>query len=274
MDESAIGFESKLQGRLESNGFSSADPRYMAAVEIIIPFYGQYNYVASLIDNIFSTVNNNRYQITLVDDGSPNHGFIKELASKQIQGLVCHRRNENHGFGSAVNYAMQNRKNKWIPYICILHSDVKLVDANWLSKLGASLKIMKSKNIKMVSSRSSYFDDRMSHLSSVKSDNSDDYILNENEYLPNFCSLFHSELFSHVGQFKEFPLAGCESQEFAIRMRNKGFFQAVVGSSFVEHLGQKTTSQLSVKMKEILRNSRIAYDQELNLESPIVNTIV
>ena len=95
MDDSEVKFESTKQGRLQTNGFSSVDPRYMSAVEIIIPFYGLYNRVSSLLESIFATVTRNRYQITLVDDGSPNEGFIKEISSKNSPGLVCMRMNEN-----------------------------------------------------------------------------------------------------------------------------------------------------------------------------------
>lgn len=273
MDEAEINFESAKQGKLQTNGFSNADPRYMSAVEIIIPFYGLYNRVASLLGSIFSTVTSNRYQVTLVDDGSPNDGFIKELSAKKSPGLVCMRLNENRGFASAINHAIQNRKHSWIPYVCILHTDIVISDTNWLSGLGGALKGLRSKGVKMVSSRSNNFGDSLKHLETTKSQKCDDVILEGQDYIPNFCSLCHVDLFKHVGLFKEFPLAGCESHEFSVRMRKNGFLQAVVGSSFVQHDGSGTISELSEKKKEILRKMHNDYYAEINLDNAKVNTI-
>jgi GT2 family glycosyltransferase len=273
MDDGEVKFESTKQGRLQTNGFSSVDPRYMSAVEIIIPFYGLYNRVSSLLESIFATVTRNRYQITLVDDGSPNEGFIKEISSKNSPGLVCMRMNENRGFASAINYAIQNRKHNWIPYICILHTDIVISDTNWLSGLGSTFKRLKTKGVKMVSARSNNFGDGLKHLDTTNSQKCDDVILGGDDYLPNFCSLCHVDLFKYIGLFKEFPLAGCESHEFAKRMQKNGFSQAVVGSSFVHHDGLGTTSKLPEKMKEILRKTHNDYHEEINLNKTHVNTI-
>jgi len=273
MDDAEMKFESTKQGRLQTNGFSNADPRYMSSVEIIIPFYGLYNKVASLLESIFSTVRSNRYQVTLVDDGSPNEGFVKELSAKKTPGLVCMRMSENRGFAAAVNYAMQNRKHDWIPYVCLLHTDIVISDTNWLSGLGGALKSLKTKGVKMVSARSNNFGDGLKHLDTEKSQKCDDVILNGQDYLPNFCSLCHVDLFKHVGLFKEFPLAGCESHEFAMRMHKNGFSQAIVGSSFVQHDGSGTISGLPKKMKEILRKTHNDYYAEINLGHAQVNTI-
>lgn len=274
MDEKQeVGSDGFMEGKMTSNNFSSPDPRLMSSVEIIIPFYTLYHKVVSLVEAIFATVTSNRYQITLIDDGSPNHGFIKELASKKIDGLVCYRKNEHEGFGAAVNFALQNRKNDWIPYVCIMHSDVIPVGPAWLSNLGGTLKRMKGNGIKMVSARSNYFDENMSHLVTERSQKSDDYILNENEYLPMFCSLAHRDIFKHVGLFNNISLAGCESHEFASRMRDKGYKQAIAGSSWINHEGNGTTNNLSPKLKEILRKTRNEYYESINIKSSEINSI-
>lgn len=262
-----------MSGKLVTNNFSSADPRMMSAVEIIIPFHGLYNNVVTLIETIFSTITSNRYQITLVDDGSPNQGFIKELASKKIEGLICYRKNVQEGFASAVNFALQNTKNPWIPYVCIMHSDTLPIDVAWLSNLGATLKKLKNSGIKMVSARSNYFDEYMQHLKTERNQKVDDYILKENEYLPMFCSIAHRDLFKNVGFLNTISLAGGECHEFAKRMHEKGFRQAIAGNSWINHVGGSTVSTLSSKLKEILRNTCNDYYESTNIKSALVNNI-
>ena len=54
-------------------------PFHMAQVEIIIPFSGEQSRVTRLIESLFKTVVTNRYLISLVDDGSKNESFIKQI---------------------------------------------------------------------------------------------------------------------------------------------------------------------------------------------------
>src|SRR4051812_8868613 len=109
-------------------------PFHMAAVEIIIPFHGQHQRVAKLMEQIFTTVTNNRYQITLVDDGSPlpSEGptFLQTIEKAKLPGVVCMRLDGHKGFGAAVNHVLRNPKHAWIPWVLIMHSDVELHDAN------------------------------------------------------------------------------------------------------------------------------------------------
>lgn len=259
MDEKVL-----KNSNLNFNGFSGTNPNYMAAVEIIVPFYGQYNKISRLIDSIFKTVNNNRYQLTLVDDGSPNEGFIEQIKEKSIPGVHCFRLKENSGFGAAVNHALENCVNDWIPFVCIMHSDSLPVDSSWLSQLGSFLNRVKRDNIKMVSPRSGVFNEDMKHLQTEKSTISEDRILSEGEYLPMFCSLSHRDLFKHVGRFREFPLAGCESRDYAMRMNSMGFKQAISGKSWVEHEGRGTVGSLDKKMTEMLRNTHDEFVASLN----------
>lgn len=268
MDE-PINNEKTSKFDITTGGFSSSDPRQMKSVEIIVPFYNTYSKVAKLLESIFSTVRTNRYQITLVDDGSENKNFIKELANKKMIGVNCLRLDENKGFARAINYALENPKNPWIPYVCVLHTDVVLDDTNWLTKLGDGLLRLKYQNIKMVHSRSNYFGEDLKHLETSKNEKTEDYILGIREYLPMFCCMFHRDLYKFVGSLKEYSLAGNEVEEYAMRMNRNGFKQAIVKDSFVYHEGHGTINILTDKMKEILRKSKEIFkiDKNKYLES-------
>ena len=256
------------------DGFSSIDPRNMKSVEIIVPFYNTYSSVAKLLEAIFSTIRTNRYQVTLVDDGSKNKSFIKDLSKKKIAGLNCLQKEENQGFGAAVNHALKNSNNPWIPYVCILHSDVLPDDTNWLTNIGSCLQKLKSQNVKMVSARSNCFNDDLRHLETKKEQKSDDYILNINEYLPMFCSICHRDLFKFSGYFQEYKYAGYESQEYALRMNKSGFKQAIAGNSWIHHDGKGTINTLSSESKEILRKDHDVLKDSLNKYLSTLNIVV
>lgn len=244
--------------------FSSGNLREMKAVEIIVPFYGQYGRVTRLVESIFKSVWTNRYQLTLVDDGSENSSFIEDMEKAKISGLVCMRHDKNKGFGAAINTALQNPKHPWIPWVVILQSDVVCEDGNWLAALGTSLQRLKGQGVKMISPRTNNPLIGESVLKGERGKVAEDVIL-EQGYLPLYCALCHRDLFKHVGLFKEFPYAGCEAQEFAMRMRRNGFYQGVCGSSWVAHDGRATLDTLreNAQAQEILRNARDEFEKGL-----------
>lgn len=254
---------------LEVNNFATFDPRKMSCVEIIIPFNGKHSSVTTLMESIFKSVSTNRYQITLIDDGSENDSFISAINESKMPGVVCMRHDKSSGFGSALNSVLQNPKNDWIPWILIMHSDVIVEGSTWLASLGASMQKLKSSGVKMISPRTNNPGDSLQALFDEKKINKrenccEDFILSEDQYLPLYCTLCHRDLFRHVGYFKEFPFAGCEAQEFAIRMRKHGFLQAICGSSWVYHEGEGTLSRLNKKEKELLRKTRQDFETKMN----------
>lgn len=209
----------------------------MAPVDIIIPFHGQHNKVGALIESIFNTVRTNRYQITLVDDGSSNDKFIKEF--KKVPGVVAHRSDEQKGFGAAVNLGLKNTR---LPFVLIMHSDVVVSGNLWLTKLGESFNALRPQNVKMISPRTDNptGDD---FLRAKIHDVQDDVMLPEGKFLPMYCALCSRGLFTRVGTLKEYPYAGGEAEEFAARMCAQGYRQGVSGTSWVRHEGRGTLSE-------------------------------
>jgi len=226
---------------------------YMAPVDIIIPFHGEHGRVSRLVESIFSTVRTNRYQISLVDDGSPNENFVKEF--KNIPGVVTFRSKEQKGFGSAVNLGLKNTKQ---PFVLILHSDVVVSGNTWLFNLGVSLNAMRDDAVRMVSplTDNSLGDES---LRGLKNKTSVDRVMPEGSFLPMYCVLCSRGLFSRVGELKEFPYyAGGEAEEFAVRMFSKGYRQGICGSSWVHHDGRGTLRNYdnNKRVQEELRKYR------------------
>ena len=273
MDDEVLE-KKEIKYQINIDTFSSSNPNDMKAVEFIVPFYNNYSDVVRLLESLFSTIATNRYQITLVDDGSDNKNFIKELNNKKIVGLNCLRVEENKGFGAAINYALKNPKNNWIPFICILHTDVLPNDMLWLSKIGSCYQKLKLQNVKMISPRSNFFGDDLKHLETTRDQKVDDYILKENEYLSLFCSLCHRDLFKKIGYFEEYPYAGCEVEEFALRMQRNGYKQGICGKSWIHHQGEGTLGKIDKKKREILRKTVENFRIEKNKYLESLNNIV
>lgn len=231
-------------------------PFHMASVEIIIPFHNEHAYVTKLIQNIFTTVHKNRYLITLVDDGSINESFVKDIEKKKIPGTRCLQQ-KHKGFGAAINYALKNPYVNNTNYVCIMHSDVLVEDAHWLNNLGTCLLALKNQNIKMVSALSDNPGSDFDFLRSDKGKIQDDYILTD-KYLPMYCVLANRQLFNKVGLFAEYPYAGIEAEDFALRMRKMNYKQAACGSSWVSHIGSLTLNQFKEnrQAQEILKKNR------------------
>ena len=243
-------------------------PFQMASVEIIIPFYDEHAKVLNLVNDIFSSVTSNKYLITLVDDGSKNQNFVQQLKSKKIPGLRFLSHEKNKGFGAAVNTALKTPFNAKIPFVAIMHSDVRVQDLNWLFNLGLTLTEMKTKGIKMISPMTDNPLVAEQFLKGKHGERNEDKVLTEG-FLPMYCSLAHRQLFAKVGLFLECPYAGTEAEEFAWRMKKNGFFQGVCGKSWVQHEGRGTLAKLDkIKKAQDLMN-KIHDDFLLSIQKPL-----
>ena len=245
------------------------NPFYMAPVEIIIPFHGEQSKVTRLMESIFKTVHTNRYLITLVDDGSKNKNFIKQVDKGKVKGVRCFQQETQKGFGAAVNIALNKPWNKKIIWVAIIQSDVLVSDNNWLSNIGETLNKLKGDNVKMISPLTDNPMSDLPELCGEKAPLTRDVVLRDG-FLPMYCVLAHRELFERVGPLKECPYAGTEAEEYALRMNAMGYKQGVCGSSWVHHDGGATLSHFAKneKVQEILRKVRQDFLAEHKKEAP------
>lgn len=223
-----------LQGRLKQPPFGRSP------VDIIVPFHGQYEKVVKLIESVYR-VRSNPYKLTLVDDGSPNKGFLSQIET--LPQLNCIRLEEQRGFGAALKVGFEATKQPWVVF---MHSDVDCEDPHWMINLGQTLLSLKDKGVKMVSARTNnpMHDDR--RLIALKGTVNDHVVLQQGESLPMYCTMCHRDLFKHIGGFvKEYPIAMYEDQELAHRMNAYGFKQAISGTSWVHHIGNATISEVA-----------------------------
>lgn len=237
-----------------------------SAVDILIPFHGQYEKVSELIKSILLSVKSNPYQITLIDDASENKIFGEEIKKQFLkttpQGykpqLQYIRSEKQIGFGAALNLGFDNTQNPWI---LIMHSDCIVEDSNFIIQMGQSLLNWKKQGIpvKMVSARS----DNPCELELAKSkplEKGDKDIVLQNETLPLFCAMCNRDLFQYINGFiKPYPYAWYEDEELSYRMRKNGLLQGISTKAWVRHQGSATIKviwETKPESKKIMENNR------------------
>lgn len=226
---------------------------FNSAVDIIVPYHGQYEKLSALLDSIFKLTRSNYYNICIVDDASPNENFIKTI-EKNAAKNASKRKSENIiktirlpkqvGFAGAIKAGFDVTEN---PYVCFVNSDCKIEDVNWLRAMGECLLEMKPKGVRMVSPMTNNSVGGHPAQTGEKTVRSKDHVVLEDkeDYLSMYCFLCHRELFNRCGGFiKEYPYGFYEDQEFAARMQKNGFKQAVCRDSWIHHDGQATIKPL------------------------------
>lgn len=248
------------------------------AVDLIVPFHGQYDKVTRLLDSVYTNTRSNYFTMSLVDDCSVNESFLQDMSnnitntsgSRSVSNFQAIRNERQLGFAASIKKAFDTTNN---PYVCVLHSDCLVEDNNWLRSLGECLLSMKKDDVRMVSPvTNNPVGGHESQKGNKLEKNLDHVILDgEEDYLSMYCFLCHRELFARCGGFlKEYPYGFYEDVEFAWRMRKNNFKQAVCKNSWIKHEGSSTVRNLwkknpSVKniMEEENRNRCI---QDIKLQ--------
>lgn len=217
--------------------------------DIIMPFHGETQKVVRLIESIIWSCRSNPYLITVVDDGSNSKEFQRLLQKVPQTRYVA---NDGHlGFGSAISKGLSVTRQPWVMF---MQSDCVVKDVNWMVNMGQCIQKLKVEGVKMVSARTNNptcGDPRvmLESASLMKADDED--IVLEDTYLPFVCTICHRELFRHTGPLPKYPFAGGEAEEFAARMRSKGFKQAICGSAWVYHEGGCTIKELARRRPDV-----------------------
>lgn len=206
--------------------------------DIIIPYHGQYKAMRDLIGSIFLQTRHVPFQITVIDDASPNKDFFSRIAQmdKQVDGVYLP---EQKGFGAALNEAIAVTKRPWLVF---LNSDCIVQDLDWLIELYKVLEQGMSDKIGLVSATTNH--GGSNKLIERERQKRVGQVIISTEPLPLICAMCPRKLFDRVGLFKEYPYGWYEDEEFYWRMRSKGYKQAIAEKSWVFHHGGLTTKAL------------------------------
>lgn len=209
-------------------------------VDIIVPFHGQYKRLISLIESVLR-LRTNPYLLTLVDDGSPNVGFLKQI--EKVPQLNRIRLEKQVGFGAALKAGFDATKQ---PFVMFMHSDCEALDPSWMLSLGQTLLSLEGQGVGMVSARSDNPLCEDERFVAKMNTTSEHVILEKGESMPLYCAMCRRDLFGKIGGFiKEYPYAMYEDQELSYRMGSRGIKQAISGTSWVKHHGNATVGEVS-----------------------------
>ena len=225
---------------------------FMAPVDIIIPFHGQYNKVTSLIESIYSKTRSNYIQIYLIDDCSPNAEFVETITSNisktsNNRGIEnnfhAYRSTDRVGFAGAMKKAFDKGES---PYVCFLNSDCIIEDPRWLQTMGEALMQHRDKGVRMVAPVTNNAVGGDSAQEGLKYERENELVVLEKEsHLSLYCVMCHRQLFDKCGGFfKDYPYGYYEDEEFAGRMNHHGFKQAVCRNAWIYHEGMATVKEI------------------------------
>lgn len=233
-------------------------PLFDGEVDIIIPFHGCYDRVTRLLESIVRNTRSNRCHICLVDDASPNSSYIDRLTN--LRYLKCLRTSEQRGFAGAMEAGFQKTNSPWVVF---MHSDCVVEDIGWLSKLGESMLNLKDQGVKMVAPLTNNALDGDPRQTGERIREGDDIILDDT-HLSLYCFLAHRELFQRVGFFKHYPYGWYEDEEFAHRMRSKGFRQGISVKSRIYHEGEATIKTVCRDQPGVLEIMKSNYSKAVS----------
>jgi len=256
----------KMRGpvSIKARPVNSTKSMFDSPVDIIIPYHGQYDNVMQLLDSIFRFTRSNYYRVTVIDDASPNETFVQTMSTNAAKhSQVTNRANvfkalqstEQKGFAGAIKAGWERTN---LPYVCFVNSDCLVQDINWLRGMGDTLLRLKSEGVRMVSARTNNPINGFEKQKADRGTVDDDYILDLGDHLSMYCFMCHRDLFNHCGGFiQEYPYGWYEDEEFAYRMNKYGFKQAVSGTSWIHHIGEKTVKAVqrnNPKIQDIMEN--------------------
>ena len=101
-------------------------------IDVIVPVYGQINYVQSCIQSVLAEPQQTPYELIVIDDASPDME-LREWLDEQAAGgrLKLYRNAENLGFVASVNFGMTLHPDR---NVVLLNSDTQ-VHGDWLDRL-------------------------------------------------------------------------------------------------------------------------------------------
>jgi GT2 family glycosyltransferase len=238
-------------------------------VDIIVPFYGQYDSVSKLMESLIYHTSIVNFRVCVIDDCSPNVIF-HEAAFEVFPNVKVVRNTSRLGFGASLEVGIKTleKEKKIFPWLVFMHSDVVIEDPNWLLFLGQTMLNLKDKGVKMVSATTNNTTTNNPYLEAKSPEKREDIVL-ENGYLPLYCSLCHRELFNKIkGYVKHYPYMGYEDRELANRMRHYGFKQGISGKSWVRHNGASTLKAQDPGIIKIIENNKNLWNEDVKNLNP------
>jgi GT2 family glycosyltransferase/glycosyltransferase involved in cell wall biosynthesis len=265
------GVESLAQKRRTSN---TSEGKLKAS--IIIPVYGQLDYVLNCLDSLANHESKHTYEIIVCDDASPDEGQTIEL--KRIPWIRYIRRPENGGFIECCNFAATQAQGEIFVF---LNSDTRVIDG-WLDELIWSLENLKDAGL--VGSKLLNADGSLQEAGGIiwRDGTAYNYGRGDNPNQPCYCFARPADyisgasiaipaaLWRQLGGFdSHFAPAYCEDVDLAFKVRQSGrqvWFQPlsrVIHYEGVTH-GRSTATGVKAYQVDNLRKIRERYSETIS----------
>jgi GT2 family glycosyltransferase len=228
-DREHVGLHKQCVHWLSKQVLQSAPPGASPKVSVVIPVYGQLDYVLNCLDSLRTHKTNNSFEIIVCDDASPEHDQISLL--KQIPWVRYIHREKNGGFIECCNSAAGEAKGEIIVF---LNSDTRVVDS-WLDELVWSFKnlnagIVGSKLINadgtLQEAGGIIFNDGSGYNYGRGNDSNDPRYCyaRQVDYISGASIAIISEIWRKIGGFdKHYAPAYCEDVDIAFKVRELGY---------------------------------------------------
>ena len=254
-----------------SNEATSRDIR----VSIIIPVYGQIDYVLSCLDSLRVHRSVHSFEIIVCDDASPDEVETKLLAT--IPWIRYLRQAKNGGFINCCNYASLQAKGEFFVF---LNSDTRVVEG-WLDEMMWGFDNLEKAGL--IGSKLLNFDGSLQEAGGIIFDNGGayNYGRNQDSNDPNYCFSREAdyisgasigiarELWENFGGFDvHFLPAYCEDVDLAFKVRQADRkvwyqpFSRVVHYEGITH-GRDIKSGIKAYQIENLNKIRLRYSKKL-----------
>ncbi|MGJ3703123.1 glycosyltransferase [Variovorax sp. AFSI2.2] len=243
---------------------------------IIIPVYGQLDYVLNCLDSLAGHKSEHTFEIIVCDDASPDEGQMLEL--KRIPWIRYVRRPENGGFIECCNFAAALAEGEIFVF---LNSDTRVVDG-WLDELIWSLENLKDAGL--VGSKLLNADGSLQEAGGIiwRDGSAYNYGRGDNSNQPRYCFARPADYISGAsiairgvlwrqlnGFDSHFSPAYCEDVDLAFRVREQGhqvWFQPlsrVIHYEGITH-GRSTATGVKAYQVENLRKVRERYSDVIS----------
>lgn len=230
------------------------------SVDIIIPFHGEYHLVVRLVESILRLVKYPRYKIILVDDASKSPNIQQSF--EKLQGIQVIRHDRQAGFAAAVNTGVRASESD---FVCVLHSDVEVVEQNVFWNLARGLHNLKNEKVAFISATTENpMSKDCAFLRNTSSTADSPSIIDTEQYLPFFCTMFSRPVFIKLGGFFEFPYCWFEDKLIAKKCHAHGYRMAYHPGAHVRHNGGVTLKSLVNGDRSILDKIKSNYASYLN----------
>lgn len=217
-------------------------------IDIIIPFYGQYEKVYRLVKQVWNSVKGNAYQLFLIDDCSPNMTYSEVFSKAPYTKIKRH--DKQMGFGASLTTGFNETNNE---YIVFMHSDCFIEEPNWLKELLRSYLNLQQQGVGLVSARTNNPGEDVDPRLKANRNQKDQDIVVDEGFLPLYCAICERRLFQIIkGFIKPYPYGFYEDEELAYRMKKYQIKQGISGKSWVGHEGGATFKALLKKKPNLI----------------------